>query len=563
MIRNMKSLKYILTVILTINILFSCNEEEWLKEEAFDFYSPENSFSTPEQIDLAVVKLYENVHTFLFGTQWQQQFVFQYTTDVGYDAIAPNHQLNSWSDKITPETAEVRWIWTSYYKIIFNANAVLSRIGDVEYASEDERNLKIAEAKFFRAFAYRGLGIMYGGVPLVLEEINSPRRDFVRTPQTEIWNQVVSDLTDAIQHLPEADAVEQDGRLSKGAANHLLAEMYIITGEYDKAIAAASDVINDPNYVLMTERFGTRSSEPGDVYWDLFRRGNQNREGAGQNRESIWVSQYEFNVPGGGADDNIARFLGPLYWQIKDNDGVNLFLGPSNSLGGRGIGWWAASDYMLIDVWQNANADIRNSEFNIIRDARVENPESRFFGQMMIASGAATDFLATDALKRWWSAVFAKGASINNLPDELIADPETGVTTNSAAHLYRDHYIMRLAETYLLRAEAHILKGDQVSAAADINVVRARSNADPVAAGDVDMDYLLDERARELFNEELRLLTLMRMGNVVERVRQYNPMHNGQYASNVVNDHQNLWPIPSTDIERNTEAVLEQNPGYF
>ncbi len=554
----MKKLKYILTIVFTTTILLSCNEDKWLEEVPFDFYSPENSYSTPEQIDIAVVKLYQNVHDLNYGSAHTQAFVFQYTTDVGYDAIAPTHELNSWSDKITPESGRVRSIWNSYYKIVFNANAILSRIVDVDYKSENDRNAKIAEAKFFRAYAYRGLGILFGGVPLVLEEITSPRRDFVRDPVSAVWDQIINDLIDGTQNLPDAHEVEQDGRISKGAAYHLLAEVYNITKEYDKAISAASAVIDNPNYSLMTDRFGSRSGEPGDVYWDLFRRGNQNR-GSG-NTEAIWVSQYEFNTPGGGRDDALARFLVPLYWQLKDNDGANVFIGPLNQLGGRGIGWWAASEYMLNEVWENSNNDFRNSEHNIIRDAVVNNPASNYFGKWMIADGAITTF--TDPLKRWWSAVFAKSAPINNFPDELIADPSTGKTTSSANHTFRDRYIMRLAETYLLRAEAYLMKGDLENAAMDINEVRERSNADPVDAGNVDLNYLLDERARELFTEELRLLTIMRMGVNVERIRVHNPMHNGLYADHIINDYQNVWPIPNDEIERNTEAVLDQNPGY-
>src|SRR5678816_2372955 len=87
---------------------------------------------------------------------------------------------------------------------------------------------------------------------------------------------------------------------------------------------------------------------------------------------------------------------------------------------------------------------------------------------------------------------------------------------------YKDWYIMRLAETYLLKAEANMLKGDLAAAAADINVVRARANATPVGAGDVSMDLILDERARELYGEEFRLSTLMRTGKLVEYLNKYN-----------------------------------------
>src|SRR5680860_898811 len=116
-------------------------------------------------------------------------------------------------------------------------------------------------------------------------------------------------------------------------------------------------------------------------------------------------------------------------------------------------------------------------------------------------------------------------------------------------------YEARLAETYLIRAEAYWRKGENQLAADDINVVRSRVQAPDVIAADVDIDYILDERARELIFEENRLRTLHRLNLLVERNNQYNPEFN--YES-----YQNLWPIPFSEIEKNTEAELTQNPGY-
>ena len=73
----------------------------------------------------------------------------------------------------------------------------------------------------------------------------------------------------------------------------------------------------------------------------------------------------------------------------------------------------------------------------------------------------------------------------------------------------------------------------------------------------VNIDYILDERARELYLEEFRILTLTRLGKLVEITRRYNP-HNG----NTYDDHNDLWPIPFDEIEKNIEAKLTQNPGY-
>jgi starch-binding outer membrane protein, SusD/RagB family len=136
----------------------------------------------------------------------------------------------------------------------------------------------------------------------------------------------------------------------------------------------------------------------------------------------------------------------------------------------------------------------------------------------------------------------------------------TSKRPNDNGRNWKDWYIMRLAETYLLRAEAYMLKGDLTSAAADINVVRGRALATPVTPGDVNMDLILDERARELYGEEFRLSTLMRTGKLVEYLNKYNGylLANGLTAPTKVSK----LPIPRREIESNTSSKLEQNPGY-
>ena len=116
---------------------------------------------------------------------------------------------------------------------------------------------------------------------------------------------------------------------------------------------------------------------------------------------------------------------------------------------------------------------------------------------------------------------------------------------------------MRLAETYLFRAEAYFRKGNLADAAADINVLRNRAHALPVGPQDVTVDFILDERARELIVEEPRRRTLSRMGVLYERVKKYNPS-----SGTSVQPHNELWPIPQSVIDANTGAEMTQNPGY-
>jgi len=121
----------------------------------------------------------------------------------------------------------------------------------------------------------------------------------------------------------------------------------------------------------------------------------------------------------------------------------------------------------------------------------------------------------------------------------------------------KDRVKIRLAETYLLLAEAQMLQGKTTQAAANINIVRTRSNASPVNSGDVDMDYILDERARELLGEQHRRFTLVRTGKLLDRVRRLNPK-----SKDRIRDYHVRWPIPQSAIDANSGAVLGQNDGY-
>lgn len=558
----MKTNKYLILVSVLFFGVFSCNEEEWLEEEAYGFYTASNSYTTEDQFEAAIAKVYQETDQYSRWSNNANLFISFYTSDIAFGANRQNINLNNYGDQLVPGNGQVRLNWQRYYDVISSANTILGRIDldGTEFTSEAKRTAIKAEASFFRGYLYNYLATQYGGVPLVLEEVTSAKRDFVRATQAEVYAQCVIDLEYAAANLPDVTELGDEVRLTSAAANHLLAELYITVGEYDKAIASATAVIDNPSYQLMTERFGSRMDEPGDVYWDLFRRENQNRSSG--NTEAIWVSQYEYLVPGGGNGSTITQFLGPEYYKLVGPDGSNLMLGPTTQNGGRGISWIAASDYLLNDVWADSPGDMRNSDYNIIRDIVADNVNSPYFGQKVVEN----DLIANDnSLSKIWSAIFSKTTVANNFPEELFVDEATGEVTRNASQTFRDHYQMRLAETYLLRAEAYVMSNQPSLAAADINKLRDRANAPLVSASDVDLDYILDERARELHFEEFRTLTLKRTGKLIERVRTNNPWYNGKFSAygvSIIEDYHALWPIPSQEIERNAAVVLEQNPGY-
>jgi hypothetical protein len=188
----------------------------------------------------------------------------------------------------------------------------------------------------------------------------------------------------------------------------------------------------------------------------------------------------------------------------------------------------------------------------MIRDYVYDNPKSEYYGKKV------TEFIPQnlDSLRKFYVCP-RKISTRGKHPAKFIQIPATGLLFSSAMANWNDWYLMRLAETYLIRAEAYLQSGDKQKAADDINAVRRRANATPVTPSKVDIDYILDERARELGLEEFRRITLSRLGLVYDRVRKYAPV-----ASKSIQPYNALFPIPYSEIEKNVLGKLEQNPGY-
>ncbi len=571
---NIKSLYLIFLTVFTF-LIFSCNENEFLTEVPLDFYAPENSYVTISNFESALFNLYYRVRTDFF--QSAQEFSFPSLSWSGTEICYSHKNMGdraNWSSLLLPTSTDIVYdaAWLKAYQIIFDANVIIGR-ADSENSklTENQKTLVKAEASFFRAFGYRILAHLYGGVPIVLEETTSPKRDYVRASRKEVYEQCVLDFKYAAENLPGPDEVD-DSRINNLAAYHYLSEIYIALERWQEAINAATIVIDNPATNLMTERFGTRANETpnpnmpwatgGDVYWDLFRQGNQNRSTG--NKEAIWVLQYEFNVPGGADGFDAERELVPRLWQAKitNNDGsvATVVPYPNTYYFGRGSGFTRPSHYFFETIWQKSgySQDIRNSEYNIVRDFIVANPASDYNGKWVIKDNIPINLKTSDDTTRNYFPVIAKCSTPGKHPKELYLANQTvpGSLTNSARSTYRDKYVIRLAETYLLRAEAYLGNKDHTNAAKDINTVRKRSKAPEIDVSMVDIDYILDERIRELHFEELYLLTLTRLGKLVERAN-LNPWVGETYLP-----HNNLWPIPYDDIEKNLEAQLEQNPGY-
>jgi hypothetical protein len=187
--------------------------------------------------------------------------------------------------------------------------------------------------------------------------------------------------------------------------------------------------------------------------------------------------------------------------------------------------------------------------------------------------------LCTDTIRSWYP-----------WPNYKLFIPDVENSPQQGGHT--DWYIFRIAETYLLRAEAYFWKGDLVNAAADINKVRSRANATPLLPSEINIGTILDERARELFFEEPRKTELTRIAYILamtgqpayngktyslatfsennffyDRIKEKNIFYRNGIRTNygtvyTISPYHVLWPVPTSSIQANTYGRINQNKGY-
>jgi len=552
----MKSYKNILTIIAAGSVLFTaCKDDKFLKEDLKDRLSVESAYKNKAQFDGLSATFYKDLQLLYSAADGPHEaWVLGLGTDVCFDPRDNSAKYNNWGLVNSIETYSADF-FNLQYDIIKIANVLIDAANKpgVLWVNEAEKTSTLAEGRFFRGFAYRNLANAYGGVPLVTEPVNEPKVDYQRASREECWTFAKADLEYARTYLPLLATV--NGRVARAAADHFLAEVNISLKDYDGAIAAATRVINgtDGAYALVNARFGARNTTAAldvnkDYYYDLFAMGNQLRQTG--NTEGLLIAQFEVGptgavIPGGTITFNrplIERMMWSQPWALIKAGYPNV----ASDTSGRGVAFVRQTNYTNYTIWKNSGTDIRNNEINIKRKF--------YFGPTVAAS---TGFKPKDLIPKSFLTsrddtmlyVFPNWAKFGT-DKHINAVPDNGYV--------RDFYVARLPETYFLRAEAYLAKGDRASAAADLNVVRARAKAAPVAAGDVTIDYILDERARELYGEEFRMLTLARLGLVYDRTRRFG--YETSAAS--VSANNNLLPIPQTAIDRNVGFKIINNPGY-
>ena len=569
-------MKKILIFILIAIIGLSC-KKTFLDETPKDVLAPENLYINKSGFERGLFGLYNQVRQerggYFQDTKPNSSAQPDPSNDitngimmVGVDnaycnfPAANNEKYYNWFSSggavslITDDYNATVFSWL--YKIINGANTIISRAdntANIDWTPAQKGQI-VGEAKVIRAWAYRHLTYLWGAVPLTLEESSGSniRTDYERTPVVKIRAQMELDLKYADSTM--ADQAIDEGRFSKAVAQHYLTELYLAEGRYSEAQTEANKIINNPMYKLITARYGVNKANVGSPYTDMFIDGNSNRSQG--NTEAIWVLQNAYQSLGG--DANIMR----RYW-VNRYDAI--IIGGKNPItvsianGGRGLGRLAATRFQF-------------QLFNPTVDGRTGSSSADQRGG------------STGGVNAWrFSWTYGSPLSKYNLNynvDESLnnaswpntrkwdwAPPAQFPNDVANSSGYNCQIYLRLAETYLFLAEAQYYLGDLAGAASTINLLRARANAPLVSAADISIDFILDERARELFSEEHRRYTLLRVRDPqnpalpiwLRRTNTYNKV----IANNMpVIPTDTLLPIPQAVIDANLTKPMAQNPGY-
>ncbi|MGM9511982.1 RagB/SusD family nutrient uptake outer membrane protein [Larkinella sp. GY13] len=505
--------------------------------------------------------------------------------------------------------------WGVAFQDINTLNGVL-KYGQTIDLPEATRKQYLAQAKFLRAFWYFYLVQTWGDVPLSTEFITVPSQAASRQPVAQVYELIIKDLTEAATDLPNQPTAPFLGKAAtKPVAQLLLAKAYLTRGwlnntaaDFTQAATICADIIaNKATYGL----------DLWQDYGDAFVPANDYGKETMFVSDHVLDPKFGYYQVGGAAGGGAAQNLTPWFtnWNYPNNTGINSYKSAAGAYVNSGTSLmirdsqygrpytrmrpnsykWpsgpnAGKNYFLDQAFTNRNVDSRfiNSFYTVyISNTAVTNTATAANNKRGISYttvvGADTavwlpDFEVEGAPQFIGTRPFKGLVVPPSLWDNGIfpalkkfMDPSRGANFNDPST--RPCVLYRFADVYLTGAEAYLKAGDATKAAAMLNTVRQRAafrktntaaqnaaaaTAMTITPADVTVDFILDERTRELFGEWQRWHDLVRTRSLVRRVKAWNP----EAAANIQDFHM-LRPIPQSQIDRVVEGPkFPQNPGY-
>lgn len=627
-IKNKLSKSFLMIVAATV--VCSCTED-FLKPDPLSIYEPEKTFTTREALESALAMADRHVRSYwtYYSTQ---DLALPISTEYMFSDLAvasktdENAIFADIAERLTPtnsiqndNTNRLEYFWQETYVGIKYANTIVHYIDKVEGLDDATRKEFLGRAYFHRAFRYLALCFQFKNVPLVTHIIDQPKLNYRSTKREAILEMITADMEKAVEWVPEQAKMSLIGMVNKEACEQLLIKCYLATGQFQKAKDLADVLIDQSGYSLMENTFGTFVNPYPDtwnitdnVIWDLHRPENKTIKA---NKEALLVMPNHHGTTSAvqmRSMRNLLPWLDSDNIKAPNNQRAFIFYAMENSNGtenekydsqydynralGRGIAHIRPTYFATHSLWQvngvNDTKDLRhNTEvgnwvtMESLKYYNKTNPrKTEYNGKNLQLYDNSGRILCEDTVRCWFDWPHYK----TYIPSEEELIP-TSVNHRGGAG---DLYCYRLAETYLLRAEAKFYLNDPTGAADDVNKVRKRAKCEQfyttVTIGDI-----MDERARELYMEEWRHMELSRVsyclalsgkadewGNTYtvdglseksywfERITHYNNYYNKNMVEvksrkYTIAPHNIYWPIPQDKaINANREGKLCQNPGY-
>lgn len=406
-----------------------------------------------------------------------------------------NYQLN-------PNTMPASY-WRDYYQGVSRTNVLIEKV-PLANMSDAIKKRFVAESKTLRALYYFELVRMFGNIPLILNEIKA-NDDYYNIPQaakTAVYAQIEADLLAAIPDLPMTVSGDQRGRFTQGAARALLGKVYLYENKKTEAAAQFAEVNGTPGG---TSQYGYKLVSDFASLWVT---------------DNKFTSESIFEVMHTNKGNSDWGFWGQ---GNDEGNSINIMVAP------RGYSKSATTAPDVVAGWafNPVTPDLYNF---MLGDPR------------MGATILNVKQLKQEGKADYSPAYMDSGYFLN----KYMPTKDEVTTLPGASELnYRQNYIyIRLADTYLMEAEA--LNGTGVRAQALLDAVRARVGLSSVP---VTLQAVKDERRRELAGEGHRWFDLVRWGEASSKLG----------SRGFITGKNEILPIPYTEL---TGTILKQNPGY-
>ncbi|KQT30922.1 carbohydrate-binding protein SusD [Chryseobacterium sp. Leaf405] len=546
--------KIILTLLFAASLFNSCGD--FIEEESLSYVPADEAYKTATGFQLLVNTNYAWLKGIYGGDPW----LFVAGTDMYAEGRSPEPAGLSQYTQLIPASEGVDQLYMACYQLIQSVNKT------VYYSAITESNANvpvwIGEARFLRANAYFLLVQTYGGVPIVEENFTTPVLQFDRNSAQDVYTYIIKDLEASLAAVGTT-AYATSGRVNKKAVNDLLAKVYLTRGY--ESFGSSTDFATAATYADAAIAGQGLTIAPADLFHpdkDL-------------NAETIFSVQYNFN----------STSASPTTLGNKQFYYFSSYLGGAETNGNAPLRSYnlCPTTYAL-NLFKQGDLRWESTFMNVVYERyydyfRVADKSTlkikHFYEPMWYtatdkatwmtanAPKLATGFIYHD--KGTYDAAYTlvKNLDYQTIPVKKFDDPATTTPSSTGPVSTRDIIVSRLADTYLIAAEAYLKSGNAATGLARLNVVRARAGVADATPAEFNINYILDERGREMLGEYNRWFDLKRTGTLVSRAVQYNYKITSASNFNGNNGVQKiLRPIPQTVLDLNQNKNFPQNPAY-